>query len=98
MPILDPLTPVILLTHLLLSLRPAHPVRLARGHYTDHLIGDGQLSIDARSERVDELRPGIIEDPEHRAAIRTEASLRIALLLGFSAAVFDGAVFPIARC
>lgn len=98
MPIFDSLAPVVLLAHPLLPLRPPHPVRFARSHDTDHFVRDGQFSIDARSERVDELRPGTIEDPEHCAAVRTEAPLRIALLLRFSAAVFDGIVFPIERC
>ena len=38
MPILNPHTPIIRLKHLLLSLRPADPIRLAARHDTHHLF------------------------------------------------------------
>lgn len=47
MPILNPHTPIIRLTHLLLSLRPADPIRLAARHDTHHLLRCRQLGINS---------------------------------------------------
>lgn len=76
-----------------LALWPAHIVRLGAIHDTNHLIRHRQLGIDSWCKRMNQFRPVVIPQPQHRATVGAEASLGRALLLVRRAAVFDCFVF-----
>lgn len=81
--------------HALLPLRPTHPVRLRLLHDTDHLVRNGQLRVDSRCERMNQLWPVMVPEPQHGAAIGAEIALRRTQLLARLAPVFDGVVFSL---
>jgi len=83
----------VLLMHALLPLRPSHPGRLRVCQDTNHLVRHGQIGIDCRGKRVDQFRPLVIPQPEHRTAVGTEVALGRAQFLRGFAAIFDGSVF-----
>jgi hypothetical protein len=93
MPPLDTVITVRLM-HALLPLGPPHVRRLGVRQDTDHLVRHGQFGVDSRRERMNQLRPMMIPQPQHRATVRAEIPLRGASLLIRLAAIFDSGVFP----
>jgi hypothetical protein len=83
------------LMHTLLALWPAHPLRLTVPPHTHHLLRHRQLRINRARERMDQLWPMVVPQPEHRAAITAEGALGRAFLCLRRATVFDGCVFPV---
>lgn len=88
-PVLQTVTAVGVM-HALLPFRPTHPVRLRPGHDTHHLIGSGQLGINRRRKRMNQLREVMVPEPKHGAAIGAEIPLRRTALLVRFALVYDG--------
>lgn len=78
----------------LFTLRPANPVRFTVSEGAYHLFWHRQICIDCGRERVDQLWPCLIPQPEHRRAVAAEAALRGALLRCGLAPVLCGCVFP----
>lgn len=93
MPSLNARLPIMLM-NALLPLRPANPRRLAVRLDANHLLGHRQVRIDSRRKGMDQLRPGLIPQPEHSCAITTEVAFRGTFFLSRLASVFDGYVFP----
>ncbi len=93
MPPLKTILPKILM-HALLPFRPPHPLRLAVRLDTHHLLRYRQRRINHRRERVDQLRPTLIEDPQRAAAVGAEGPFGLELLFLGGAAAGDGVVFP----
>jgi hypothetical protein len=80
--------------HTLLPLRPSHPLRLTIPLDAHHLLRHRQLRVDRARKGMDQLRPVVVPQPEHRAAVAAEGALGGAFLCLGGAAVFDGCVFP----
>lgn len=91
MPPLQTLRPINIM-HNLLPLRPTNPSRLGPRHNASHFIRSGQLGINGRRKRMDQLRPMMIPQPQHGATVGAEIALAGADLLVFLAAVFDRGV------
>lgn len=81
------------------SLRPPHPLRLRAAHNTNHLLGNRQIRINCRRERMNQFGIVMIPQPQHGTAVRAEVALRWAALFVRCAACFDCWVFstPSAR-
>ena len=86
----------ILVVYLLLAVWPADPVRLRAGHDTDHPVGRRKWAVNGGGERVDQLGPLGVVDPQHRRAVDAEGPLGLQPFLVRRAPVGDGVVLPVA--
>jgi len=93
MPVCNTRLAIIFLIDLFLSLGPPNPIWLAISHDTDHFLRYWQLAINRGGERMDQVRPRLIPDPEHRTAIAAEATFRVAFLLFLGTAILDRIVY-----
>jgi hypothetical protein len=85
----------VVLMDVLLSLRPANPVRLAVCFHAHHLLRSRQVRINGRRKGMNQFWPCLVPEPEHGGAVAAEVALRAAFLLIGLATVFDGYIFPI---
>ena len=58
--------------HDLLPLRPPRPLWLLHREDTHQFLRRRQLRVDGRRERVDQLGPGLVPQPQHGAAVGAE--------------------------
>lgn len=59
----------------LFTLRPSNPVRFTVSEAAYHLLRHRKIRIDCGRERVDQLWPCLVPQPEHRGAVAAEAAL-----------------------
>lgn len=93
MPLFQTITRIFLV-HLLLPLRPTRPRRLRPSHNANHLIRHRQLGVDRRRERMNQLRPLLVPQPQHGTTVGAEVPLRRTNLLLFGTAGLDRGIFP----
>lgn len=96
MPSLQAVTTIHLM-HLLFTFRPSHPRWLRVFHDAAHLIRHGQFRVYGGSKWMDQFRPVVIPQPEHRAAVGAEIALAGTLCFVGGAARFDCGILPSCR-